>query len=129
MIVRWEYLSLIQEKRTEKRMRPATFDPFDEHSRLRLDRPTEEVYWHQTHTFFIWRPGSKKAEERAGWSTDNDKPGGALPVLNELGAEGWELVDRSTVSSSSGSSRLGWAGAAWPVEIIWTLKRPIAEEQ
>ncbi|HEX5594042.1 MAG TPA: hypothetical protein VFX35_11925 [Solirubrobacterales bacterium] len=126
MTVRWEYLVLVQEKKVEKRTRPMEPDPDDPFSRWAMTgEPEEEEYFHYIHTFFIWRPGSREAEEREGWSSDNQKRGGYPDILNELGAEGWELVERSTGSSVSGPSRLGWSGAAWPVEIVWTLKRPV----
>ena len=55
-----------------------------------------------------------------------------MQVLNELGAEGWELVseeaDRSYVSRSDSSPIQGWGGSpiSNPIRKRWTFKRPAA---
>jgi hypothetical protein len=49
-----------------------------------------------------------------------------LVLLNKLGREGWELVDRTIQSSAVHEGVLGWSTAATPVEIVWTMKRLIS---
>jgi hypothetical protein len=117
MTRRWEYLSFSLQKKVEKKTKPALSEPFLEE--------VEEEYWFYTNTIYIWRPGVEKAEERLAWMTgDSDSRTDPLQVLNELGAEGWELVDRVVLGSAVGKSQ-GWNTAGWPIETVWTMKREV----
>lgn len=118
MTTRWEYLSLVWQKAVEKKttMKDAVVEP-----------PEPEEHWSYAETIYLWRPGAEEAEVHRGWSTDEpDRRTDTLRLLNELGADGWELVGRAIQSSSVGKSRLGWTTAGWPVEIVWTMKREIS---
>jgi hypothetical protein len=45
-------------------------------------------------------------------------------ILNELGADGWELVSSQVFSSKLGKSR-GWDNASSPIDTRMLLKRPV----
>lgn len=62
---------------------------------------------YKTHAY-IWRPGARVAEERE----LDDR--GVLPVYNELGRDGWRLVDRlvthTTVDDFTHANVIDWYG-------------------
>jgi hypothetical protein len=45
-------------------------------------------------------------------------------LLNDLGAEGWELVSHTILRSVIFSKSLGWSNVGGPIEMAWTFKRP-----
>ncbi len=83
----------------------------------------------------IWHPGRREAEVRPLWSaentgwrewptTDDELVGPAvLAILNELGAEGWELVGEMTVNSNVAANAEDWKEVGQPVRHQWTFKR------
>jgi hypothetical protein len=68
----------------------------------------ESVYW-------LTRPDvePEKLNGEVKWSA----------LLNELGAEGWEMVSESVRRSVVHAHALGWTNAGAPIEIRWTFKR------
>ena len=75
---------------------------------------TVSRYYRQTLDYSIWvRLPGVEAEQII--SKDAER---SSEILNDLGAQGWELVDRSATRSLAGgdgeSSVVGW---------LWTLKR------
>jgi hypothetical protein len=62
---------------------------------------------------------------RPGQETERLAPGRPLlDVINDLGAEGWELVS-GLVQSSRIAKLNNWSEASTPVQMHWTFKRPI----
>lgn len=82
--------------------------------------------WAYQRDLYIWLPGAEEADHRPISDSEDESVSGpsALDVLNELGAEGWELANRETTSSALGKY-YGWAEASFPVATLWTLKRPV----
>jgi hypothetical protein len=76
--------------------------------------------------FRIVRPGGE-SESRLGYSTypkdEEVEETQIAALLNELGAEGWELVSETVYDSTIVSARGGWQKAGMPIEVRWTLKR------
>lgn len=73
--------------------------------------------WSYTTTYRIVRPG-EAPEELPPRRT-------IIDVLNDLGAEGWELVN-TTIQHSRVGEVFGWIEASSPVYQTWLLKRPTA---
>jgi hypothetical protein len=116
MTRRWEYLTLVWTKRVEKKTK------IEPGMRLR-ERPQEVEYWSYTETYYIWRPDEKKDEERPGMSTEvANSRSDTVGILNELGREGWEIIDRTVYRSTIGKA-LGWPKAGSPIEISWLMRR------
>jgi len=88
-----------------------------------------ERKWAYKEDIYIWHPGAEKAEHRPVRDSADSRISGPRPldVLNELGAEGWELVETSVTGSAVGP-KYGWDEASFPVERGWTLKRPVARD-
>ena len=123
----WEYLTVVWTYSAEQRTRALESSGVEAWA---AEAASEETYWHFWETFYIWRPGAEKAETRDGWASDKkEKPLSTTQVLNDLGAEGWELVseetDRSYVSRSQSSPIQGWGGSpiSNPIRKRWTFKR------
>lgn len=79
----------------------------------------------QENNFLIWQPGDKKDELRRQWSkADPDLDGpNARDLLNEFGADGWELVSDVVTESAVGKTLSGWDEGGFPIRREWTLKR------
>jgi hypothetical protein len=121
---RWEYLSLARRYSVEQRTRKKDPAPSAESG----EDPNEQ-YWFYEHTYYISVPGSTQTETRKGWSNDN--PNSELSphgLLNEFGAQGWELVSETVGSSKVNTNLFGWisTAASEPIDILWRLKRRIA---
>ncbi len=110
MTDRWEYMSVVW-----------TYD-----AKL-LPGPADDGKWAFKEDFWIWHPGAETADHRPLRDTEDKDVSGPdiLEILNELGAEGWELVSE-TVRESSAGKRRGWPEAAHPIVRQWTLKRRAA---
>lgn len=78
------------------------------------------------HDFVIRRPGEEDEETRRQWSkADPDAVGpSAEDLLNEFGAEGWELVSALVTESAVGGTLSGWDRGGFPIQREWILKRP-----
>lgn len=78
--------------------------------------------WRQT--FSIHRAG-QATEERPYWSseTPDDTGPSLLEILNELGAEGWELVNDTVNDSKIMDERGGWAEVGTPIARQYLFKR------
>jgi hypothetical protein len=86
-----------------------------------------EGRWAYKEDIYVWLPGAEKAVHHPVRDTEDETVSGPnrLDVLNELGAEGWELVDRESTGSAAGKTAYGWSEGSWPITIVWTLKRPV----
>jgi hypothetical protein len=83
-----------------------------------------ETEYVATYKWTITRPGGG-TEKFDGWSKQTPNAKGLTIILNELGAEGWELVSTVIARSIVVDGGLGWVGATgMPIEQTWTLKRP-----
>lgn len=85
----------------------------------------EKRTWRQELT--ITRPG-QDGETRLVWTsppTDEAKTS-TLDVLNDLGAEGWELVTETVLDSEIFSRLHGWESVGSPVLMRYLLKRSSA---
>jgi hypothetical protein len=85
--------------------------------------------WAYRRDFYIWLPGATEADHRPISDSEDESISGPsrTDVLNELGALGWELVDRETTNSVLGKSH-GWFEASYPISTTWTFKRPVSPE-
>ena len=110
MTERWEYMSVV----------------WDNTIKQTSQNPVE---FEQESGYYIWRPGATKAEHHPSWSSKDKSVSGPseLEILNELGAEGWELVSRDTVNSIVGKLASGWLEGGRPVRTRATLKRRIED--
>ena len=76
-------------------------------------------------TYYVRRPGAE-VEVRPGY--DSAKPDAEVPrfldLLQEFGAEGWELVSE-TVFDAATVYALGWKTVQSPVSMRWMMKRPL----
>jgi hypothetical protein len=109
MTDRWEYMSVVWTYEAKP-----------------LPSPAEDGQWAFKEDFWIWHPGAETAEHRPYRDTEKDIAGtGLIAILNELGAEGWELV-AETVRESTAGKRRGWPEAAHPILRQWLLKRRVA---
>jgi len=84
-----------------------------------------EQYWSTTTTHLIFRPGSN-GPEKVGSSKDAaDHGSDSHRLLNDLGAEGWELVS-DAITNSTVSTFWGWPNSSsLPIRREWTLKREV----
>ncbi|HET7444711.1 MAG TPA: hypothetical protein VFJ57_08640 [Solirubrobacterales bacterium] len=75
--------------------------------------------------FYIYRPGAG-TETRLGNDSDNPEAQTTwyLEVLQEFGAEGWELVGETVIDTVLITEENGWKSKGIPAHIRWTLKRP-----
>jgi hypothetical protein len=99
----WEYMSVVWRYSTAK-------------------RAEKKRTWRQELT--ITRP-DQDGEIRLVWtspSTDEAKTS-VLDVLNELGAEGWELVAETVLDSEIFARLHGWESVGSPVLMKYLLKR------
>lgn len=102
MSVRWEYLVL---------------------SWAMTATPPDAVYdeWRLEASFHIFRPGALSAETR---SYDGTQPSTlGFELLNELGAEGWELVS-NVVERTAVAPAQGYQTAGVPIATTQIFKRP-----
>jgi hypothetical protein len=110
MTERWEYMSVIWVNSVEE-----------------VSRDPVKYGW--ANDLYIWRPGAEEAERLPEWSSRDKSVTGPseLDVLNELGAEGWELVGREVLDSVVGKLSSGWSEGGFPVRTRATLKRRLED--
>lgn len=85
------------------------------------------AFWTE-YTFLIWLPGASESKKRLEWSsdmTDLDPSASATVIMNELGADGWELVSQ-TVRANAMGPWLGYDPAAQPIAVQYWFKRPVS---
>ena len=118
----WEYAAIAWND-SVKKITPK--DP--EWKRLPLD--TQASYdggWWREQKFYVYFPRDPKPKVRTAWTTaDTEYRANLLEILNELGAEGWEVVT-DTVTASAVGPRLGWDEAGFPIDWRVLLKRRVA---
>ncbi len=74
---------------------------------------------------YVWLPGAEEpVRHRISDTEDGSLVGtSALRVYNELGAEGWELVQARDTGSVVGKTG-GWHEGSYPISSTMTFKRP-----
>ena len=77
--------------------------------------------WRLDASFHIFRPGAASAETRSYDGSQASTLG--FELLNELGAEGWELVS-STVERTAVAPAQGYQTAGVPIATTQIFKRP-----
>ena len=79
--------------------------------------------WRLEASFHIFRPGAAAAETRTYDGTQASTLG--FQLLNELGAEGWEMVS-SVVERTAVAPAQGYQTAGVPIATTQIFKRPAA---
>jgi hypothetical protein len=125
--VQWEYATLTWANAMKK---ITTKDPEYERLSEKIKADWEAgkwpFYWWIDQTYYVWLPGATEADKRHGWSTGDDAfTTNGLDVLNELGAEGWEVVTQTVRASAVGENH-GRTNASFPIETSTLLKRRVA---
>ena len=126
---KWEYaqVSWTGELRKITRSSPE-YPKLPEKVRREGDSKDWQYFFWQTQKISIRLPGTDKAEERVSWETGDEKPRVALiDVHNELGADGWELVDIGVRGHGMGSSH-GRQTTSFPISTSAWFKRPVGTE-
>jgi hypothetical protein len=103
MTARWQYLALVL-------VHPANHN---------LSAPQS-----QTDNYTIFRPDSDKRDGISGEIADW---GDWLALLNDLGAEGWELTTGTIMETTLVAGLFGWSTVGTPVRQYYTFKRPTPE--
>jgi len=87
--------------------------------------PSGRISYSQRQDLEIWRPGDKDPELIPLWSSEDESVTGSRPraLLNEYGAEGWELASDVVTESAVGKTQSGWERAGFPIRREWVLKR------
>ncbi|HEX3733776.1 MAG TPA: hypothetical protein VHU86_01355 [Solirubrobacterales bacterium] len=110
MTDRWEYMSVVWTYEAKP-----------------LPGSAENRQWAFKEDFWIWHPGAETAEHRPYKDTQEKNVSGTplLTILNEFGAQGWEVITETLRESAAGKRR-GWPEAAYPIVRQWLLKRRVA---
>jgi hypothetical protein len=105
--VRWEYMSV-----SYRYTREWVFPP-------------GETVWKCW--FDIYKPGKGTETRRSTDSSDPDLKDSIwwLDLLQEFGAEGWELVGETIQSWVVVDEENGWRNKRVPTHIRWSFKRPV----
>ncbi|WP_419846396.1 hypothetical protein [Candidatus Poriferisocius sp.] len=113
MATKWEYLIVTYEQ-------------------VARESEKEGVRWDFENAHYIWRPGDTFAEKRTeGKQGDSElavegaSVVGWLALCNELGDEGWELVESQTMASAVISLAQGFHEVTTPLRIYYSFKRPV----
>jgi hypothetical protein len=77
------------------------------------------------------RESGKEPDDRLSYSNFGEDLGADTvkiqDLLNEFGAQGWELVSETVLDTTLVSDQNGWSKAGTPIEIRWILKRKVEE--
>jgi hypothetical protein len=115
MTERWEYKLIVWSSVTETRGEPGTY-PSGESKR--------KIFWRSQ--FKITTAG-EEPETRLNYSNHDEDEGrdrhSIENLLNEFGAEGWELVSEAVLDNTIVSNHAGWPKVGTPVEVRWIMKR------
>jgi hypothetical protein len=124
--IQWQYASIIWTSTSRKiTARDPEWQRLSADVHQQCEQNNWQFYWWGEQTYKIWLPGIAKADTRLSWSTgDADHKTSHLDILNELGAEGWEVVSHIVKSSAMGPS-LGHDTTGYPLRTDTILKRPI----
>jgi len=124
--VRWEYASVLW---TSKLRRISRADP--EYARLGVETHRQWLEndwaygWWAESSYSIWLPDSTEEDVRHAWVTGEPEARVRfVDLLNELGADGWEVISH-TVRSSAVGPYLGRQEAGFPTQTTTLLKRPV----
>ncbi|HYH54558.1 MAG TPA: hypothetical protein VD761_10555 [Solirubrobacterales bacterium] len=89
-------------------------------------RTSDERVWRNE---FSIRETGKGLERRLGYSNHREDDGAEMvkiqDLLNEFGAQGWELVSETVMDTTIVSDHAGWSKVGTPIEIRWILKRRV----
>jgi hypothetical protein len=86
--------------------------------------PKSERVWKRE--FQIFRAGREMETKIDSVTDDPDaKEASFLGLLNEFGAEGWEMITETTPESTIISEQYGWHQVGVPVYYRWLLKRRV----
>lgn len=69
--------------------------------------------------YYIYRTGVETVEK--------EPTGSFVGLLDELGADGWELVTSEPTRNTLVSTFGGWTEVSMPVRIRWTFKRRVEQ--
>ena len=102
-----------------QRLPPAVCQEYDE-------KRWDHIWWADW-TFWVYLPGrTQDPERRHQWSTPDEKADtNGLDILNELGADGWEVISSKIDASAMGTNH-GRENAAFPIQTTILLKRQVA---
>jgi|GEM_PF-4683715 len=127
---RWEYASVVWEQRLQKVTKSdSRYEriPFQTREEARLN--DWRFLWWKIETIFVWLPGAVEAEERISWETGDEKARVRVhDVYNELGADGWEMIESGVRSSAMGPG-FGRDTTSFPVRTTAWFKRPARASQ
>jgi hypothetical protein len=123
----WEYASVVWVDATRKITKAdPEFERLSDAVKREWSSKEWPYYWWSEQTFYIWLPDAKESDKRLSWeTTDDDYRETFLDVLNELGAEGWEVVSNNVRNSAMGRS-YGRETTSFPTRVHTLLKRPAA---
>lgn len=126
-VTRWEYATVVWVDSAKKFLKSdPEYGLLSPKIKAEWEKHDWSYYWWKEQAYYIWLPGAKEAETRLGWTTgDEDTRTNTLDILNELGAEGWEVVTHLIRKSAMGPV-LGRDTAGYPIETQLVLKRPMA---
>jgi hypothetical protein len=98
MSAHWEYLTIAWQHTTN----------------YATKAPDEEQTWESTYR--ISKPNAEPdtlAAADVNWTK----------LLNDLGADGWEMVTESIRSTVIFGQSMGWSNVGSPIQIVWQFKR------
>ena len=124
MSARWEYASIVWVDEVRKITKT---DPEFERLPDEMKRKWERLDWKnypwRIQKFHIWLPRSTEADIRVAWEAfDDGYRISQLDILNELGADGWEVVSQDVLDSAMGSG-YGRETTSFPIRTRTLLKR------
>jgi hypothetical protein len=123
-MARWEYLRVVREQHIE--LRDPSGQVIEDHTVAQGADPKN--HFHHQHQFFIQRAGSDETEKRRGWESGATEGYTRLmDLLDELGADGWELIgETTTINRLNPIGTFGWTRTtvSQPLAQVWTFKRP-----
>ena len=124
---RWEYATVAWTHSIREVYRSdSEWERLPEKTRRNCEEKGLPSAWWQEQTLWIWLPGATEPDKRPIWSTgESGHKTSPLAVLNELGADGWEVTSQ-LVRSSTMTKHLGWVTAGYPIQVTTLLKRQVA---
>ena len=123
---KWEYASVIWTESARKIFKSdPDFEQFSPAVKAECAAKGWD-YWF-TQKIYIWLPGATKADEQVVWETNDEETRVRLfDVFNEMGADGWEMVNTVIDNHAMGRS-LGRETTSYPTRKTTRFKRPVVE--